>query len=189
MNVGGLEIVSTIPGYPAEKVIAPGTVLLAVDGKPPDSQNLFPDVRPGENVTLTTDRGVITLQTVGSPQNSSRAYIGIYSKPRLVVQESVKERFPFLPAGKGAVIAYASVISFLLSLLTWVMFFNFNIALVNLIPIAPFDGWHMFKELLSAFSISEESSERIAYGVLAFTAVLFLINLSPLGGRLLSAIA
>jgi Zn-dependent protease len=74
----------------------------------------------------------------------------------------------------------------MLSSLKWIMFFNFNIALVNLVPIAPFDGWHTLKELLSAFNISEASAQRIAYGVLAFAVILFLINISPIGTKAVS---
>jgi membrane-associated protease RseP (regulator of RpoE activity) len=189
MDVNGLEIVGTTKGYPADGVIKPGTVLLEVNGKPPDIGDLFPGVSPGENVTLNTDSGAVVLRTVESPENKSKAYIGIYSVPRVVFKEELMERFPWIPANRELIGFYIKVVSFLLSALKWVMFFNFNIALVNLIPLAPFDGWHMLKELLSAFNISEASAERIAWGVLAFTAVLFLINLSPLGGRLLSTLA
>lgn len=184
MDVDGLIIVGTIEGYPAEGVIAPGTILYEVNGEPVDSTDIFGKSRPGDNVLLSTDMGEYSIKAASSPENESRAYVGIYTQPRIVLKDGIRGLVP-VTVGAGTIALFLKSVMFLMSLLKWVMFFNFNIALVNMVPIAPFDGWHMLKELLSAFNISDATAQKIAYGILAFTALLFLVNLSPLGSLML----
>lgn len=62
----------------------------------------------------------------------------------------------------------------------WLYFFNLNIALVNLLPIAPFDGGKMVMELFSVFHLSEGKTLDIAYFLLALVFIIILINAYPL---------
>jgi len=188
MQVEGLEIVETIEGYPAHGVLTSGTILYEVNGKPVNMDYFFPGVTPGDKVNLTTDRGLIVLDTVESPENNSKAYIGIYSQQKVGIRQDFIQIFPWIPANRKSIILYIKSVLFLLTLMKWIVFFNFNIALVNLIPMTPFDGGHMFRELLSAFNISEEASKNIVVGVLAFTVLLFLINISPLGVKIAGSV-
>lgn len=184
----GLQIIDTAEGYPAHEVLEKGMIIYEVDGEKPNLENLIPHVKPGEKVALTTDKGVIEIMSVESPNNKSRGYIGVYMMQRYVLKDVLRQSIPLSSLNDEVVKTYILTILFLLSSMKWIMFFNFNIALVNLIPLAPFDGWHMLKELLSVFNIREEYSQKIAYGVLAFTVTLFIINISPLGGRVLAAL-
>jgi len=71
-------------------------------------------------------------------------------------------------------------LNFLWTTLTWVLFFNLNVALVNILPIAPFDGWRMLQEVMYVFRISEEHARKVVYAIVAFCLVLLLINAMPL---------
>ncbi|MFH1788715.1 MAG: M50 family metallopeptidase [Candidatus Altiarchaeota archaeon] len=188
IKTDGLQIIDTAEGYPAYGVLEKGSVIYAVNDAKPNLENLIPDVKPGEKVALTTDKGVVELTAVPSPVNESRGYIGVYMMQHYVLKEGVGGMMPFAAGNEGFVESYIKAILFLLTSMKWIMFFNFNIALVNLIPLAPFDGWHMLKELLSVFNVGEQSAQRISYGVLAFTVLLFLINISPLGSKVISAV-
>ena len=60
------------------------------------------------------------------------------------------------------------------------MFFNINIGLVNLLPVIPFDGGRMFKELATTFKLSVQNVNRLIYAVVSATLIIFLINMIPL---------
>jgi membrane-associated protease RseP (regulator of RpoE activity) len=74
----------------------------------------------------------------------------------------------------------ASLADVLTTSLFWIFFFNLNIALVNLLPIVPFDGGKMVIELLSLFKVSEGLLKNIVYTLLAIGVVVILINAYPL---------
>jgi membrane-associated protease RseP (regulator of RpoE activity) len=68
----------------------------------------------------------------------------------------------------------------LAGLFFWMYFFNFNVALVNLLPVVPFDGGKMILELLTVFRFSEEHIKKAVYLLLAAGLVVLLINAYPL---------
>ena len=72
------------------------------------------------------------------------------------------------------------VSAILINILFWMYFFNFNVALVNLLPILPFDGGKMLIELMSMFNLSEDAVKRIAYTFLFLGLLIILINAYPL---------
>lgn len=188
LKTEGLEIVGTIEGYPAEGVIEVGTILYEVNDNKPDIKNLLGDAKPGDTITLKTDRGVIEIVAAEKKDLAGQAYVGVLTVPKLGMKGDIAGAAPWVPESRSEIEMFVKTILFLLNCMKWIMFFNFNIALVNLIPLAPFDGWHMIKELLTTFNISDSRTEQIALSILAFMIVLFLINLSPLGGKLVAAV-
>lgn len=74
----------------------------------------------------------------------------------------------------------ANMVAILVMILFWTYFFNFNIALVNLLPIVPFDGGKMVIELVSIFNLGEESVKKMVYAFLIIGLLIILINAYPL---------
>lgn len=169
----GLEIIDFDKGYPAEKALEKGMVIEEINGKPAINLNLFRNatagIKPGEEITIKTSKGVYTVNSTADPKDGSKAYIGVLMMEKMRLGGSLGDYGPSM-----------SVLFFILMSLSWISFFNINIGLVNLLPIIPFDGGKMLKELISAFSINELSVKRILYGVVAFTAVVFVVNTFPL---------
>ena len=87
-----VTVVSTVPGYPASKVLKAGDVIEAVDGKPVDGQtslsSMITSHPVGTVLTLTVLRGGKTLTIpVASKASDGTAVVGV------TVQEQYK--FPF----------------------------------------------------------------------------------------------
>ena len=57
---------------------------------------------------------------------------------------------------------------------------SFIWCMVNLLPVVPFDGGHMFKEVVSTLDLSKAAINRVTYVCAGLMAVLFLVNVLPL---------
>ena len=124
---------------------------------------------PGSVLTLGTSRGSYNVTAGQSPSNASIAFLGMYT------ENNIGGRYG-LDIG---------LLNFIWTTLTWMIFFNLNVALVNLLPIAPFDGWRMLREVMYVFKISEVHAKKIVYAIVAFCLILLLINAIPLVGMFL----
>lgn len=168
----GILILNVTPGYPAEGILKPGMVIHEINGKSVRTAELFMNatstLKPGDEISLLTNEGEFRLKTTNDPENESRAVFGIALTPNISL--------------------IVKIIMFIKTALFWIFFFNINIALVNLLPIAPFDGWRMIKEVMLTFDIREKTAKNIIYGILAFTVLLFLINTLPLFDMLIDYI-
>lgn len=169
----GMLILNVTEGYPADGILTSGMVIYEINGKSTRTQELFMNatsaLKPGDEISLLTNEGEFRLKTTNDPNNESRAIFGIMFIPDISLI--------------GKIIIFVTIALF------WIFFFNINIALVNLLPIAPFDGWRMIKEVMLTFDIREKTAKNLIYGILAFTLILFLINTFPLFPRLLGSIA
>ncbi len=168
----GMLILDVTGGYPAEGILKSGMVIYEVNGKSARTAELFMNatstLKPGDEISLLTNEGEFRLKTTNDPENESRAVFGISLTPNISL--------------------IVKIIMFIKTAIFWIFFFNINIALVNLLPIAPFDGGRMIKEVMLTFDIREKTAKNIIYGILAFTLILFLINTFPLFHRLIDYI-
>ncbi|MFH0862119.1 MAG: site-2 protease family protein [Candidatus Altiarchaeota archaeon] len=168
----GMQVVGFIPGYPAEKVLPQDTVVYSIDGKPTTNLTAFKaataSMPPGEVITLDTSKGSYELKLAANPEDQGKGYVGVYLKENPMLGGLLGELF-----GIGALV-------FMLEMLEWIAFFNLNIALVNIMPLIPFDGGRMFKEVISTMRMSELNVKRVLYATIAFMAVLFIVNMLPL---------
>ena len=159
-------------GYPAEDVIPVDSIIYSVNGVPVDNDLLFKnatsDLKPGEEVVLNTSSGIYTLELAANEDQPGKGFIGVYLLENLEV------------TGSASAFLSVTLMSFLLNALSWIAFFNINIALVNLLPVIPFDGGRMFKEIVETLKISDESVNRIMYVIVGFALVLLLVNVIPL---------
>lgn len=173
----GMKVVELTPGYPAEKVVPLDTVIHGVNGRPVVNYDLFTNVssqlKPNQTIELNTSAGLLELTTVPSEEDPSRGVVGV-----LVVEDYMLSGF----IGGGLSM---KVFFFFVASLGWIAFFNLNIALVNLMPIPPFDGFNMLREVMNTFDVSEQTAEKIIYTVIGLTGLFFLINIAPLLGMLL----
>jgi PDZ domain-containing protein len=84
-------------GSPAQRVLRPGDVIVAADGKPIDDDEVLGDAveakSPGDEVTLDVERGgeTVTVRTelIEDPDDPSRTIIGIFLATRITYD------FPF----------------------------------------------------------------------------------------------
>lgn len=176
----GVEIAGVQEGFPAATVLEKGMVITALNGVPVATSEEYLNqsalVRPGENVTLQTGRDNRTLTAATHPQNSSRAYLGVTLQTRLELK-------PELEGQRG----FFSLLLGLGSLLNIIFFLNLNVAIVNLLPVAPFDGSKMFEELLKSFRLRPELRRQVTRVVVVLVLLLILLNALPLGRIALGA--
>jgi len=165
----GMKVVGFMDGYPAKKVLPQDTVVYAINGKKvadlESFRNVTAKMRPGMNVRLNTSNGFYQMRLSRSDNEPKRGILGVYitNNPRI----------------KGGFIGIEYLI-FILETLGWIAFFNINIALVNLLPIIPFDGGRMFKEVVTTLKMSEKNMNRLLYASIGLVAVLFIVNAIPL---------
>lgn len=126
------------------------------------------DLHPGESVTLTTNVSNYTINLKESPDNSSRAFIGITQ-----IQESQVLKNRFKPYS-WLVSAYSYIAQ-----LVWFLFIlNIGIGLVNLLPIFIADGGRMMFVMLKDWA--KLSEEKAAY----YTNVIGMVFLIVLLGTI-----
>lgn len=168
----GMRVVGFMDGYPAKDVLKEGSVIYSVDGVSTTDLALYRNAtgahKPGDVLSLETSEGRFDIKLMDSKDEPGKAYMGVYLADNLKIRGFV-----------GMLVSVA-VLGFLLESLGWVAFFNINIALVNLLPIVPFDGGGMFKELLQVPSMSEAAVKRFLYASAAVMGVLFVVNVIPL---------
>jgi len=172
-EVDGVEVIGLDQGYPAEKYLQKNQIIYKLNGVEIRSLQNFSyaasKLKPGQEVVLETDHGIIKFNTTTNPANKSRAYMGVVVAPHFRLKKGID--------------AYKCTFNFLTSLsiaMYWIIFFNFNIALVNLLPLVPLDGGKMFEELIAWFKLSELNTKRVVYGVIAFMVMLLFLNAYPL---------
>jgi len=170
----GVQITGVVDGSPAEGVLEEGAIVEKIKGYPIENLQDFgraiQTLEPGEEIEVVTEGGAQTITLTSREDDSSRGFIGI--KTSQPVKEGVYSLVGFAPL-------------MLKNLLTWVVFLNMVVGLVNLLPIhfgiAATDGHHIFKLSLSRF-IGEERAESVSSMLSVFIALVIVFNLiSPPG--------
>jgi hypothetical protein len=164
----GILIAGLTENSTAKGIIEKGDVIYKVNNITLNSsagyKKMVAGYAPGSLLTLETDRGLYDVTAGQSPENASIAYLGMYTENNI----------------RGKYGLDMGILNFVWTTLTWMIFFNLNVALVNLLPIAPFDGWRMLREVMYVFRISEAHAKKIVYAIVAFCLILLLINALPL---------
>ncbi|MBM3309327.1 MAG: site-2 protease family protein [Candidatus Altiarchaeales archaeon] len=169
----GVKISELPAGYPAEKVLEREMVIYEINGNLLSDTESFKNatngVKPGNIVTLKTDKGIFQVNTTEHPTEKGKGYMGV------VVIKEIKARFECT-----SWILTSGFLEFLLTSLGWIYFFSISIGLVNLLPVPPFDGYRMFDEIVKASWIREKSVKRVLFSIIAITVFIFLLNVFPL---------
>ncbi len=165
MDSNGLEITGFDSNSTLVDDMGVGEILYKINNHSINSVKSFKEVasqlRPGDKAILATDKGSYEITLTEHPEDKSKGYMGLIVRPY------------------NKIIGYG-IIDFITTALFWIWFFNFNICLVNLLPIVPFDGWRILEELTETFRVNQKEARKIVKAVVAFSLLLLLLNALPL---------
>ncbi|MEN6329159.1 MAG: site-2 protease family protein [Methanobacteriaceae archaeon] len=171
LPASGLEIMSVVPGSPADGILEKGMVIQTINGYSVTDRESFSqviqDLKIGDQVVIGTDQGTYSITTRANPNSTSNAYIGIKSQEKHVVSKNLSSIL-------GNSIPW--VLVYLAELFMWIFTLNFGIGLFNLLPLKPFDGGLIFEEIIGNWT-SERVTRACTYVVSIFSLSLVLINL------------
>ncbi len=141
----GMEIASVIPNSPANGILTQGMIIHDINGHKTNNLTEYSaaisNIKIGDTLTFTTDKGTFKIKTSVNPNNSTRAYIGIRTQEHLLVNQNIHDVY-------GDVIPWT--LYSLKDLFFWIFLLNFAVGTFNLLPMKPLDGGLIFEELLSA---------------------------------------
>ena len=152
--------------YPAESAgMAKGELIQQIDNIPtPYVDNLsqiLHSKKPGDVVTLKTDKSSYQVKLAKNPENESSAYIGAYLEQSTKIKENIKSKYgEFLP--NAGIWFYGLFITLFI--------LNLGIGLFNLVPLGPLDGGRMLQLPLEKY-FGEDKGKKIW----AYIGIIFLI--------------
>jgi membrane-associated protease RseP (regulator of RpoE activity) len=123
-------------------------------------------VRPGELVVVGTERGEFPVRTSEDPSNSTHSVIGISG---LTDNTVYRPKYPFLPGGLPTILIHAEF---------WLSIVLVSVALINMLPIYPFDGDKFLETALNMAGLRRTKEIRTAANVAAYSLLLLNIGLS-----------
>jgi len=161
----GVQFGGLVQNSPAAQINLTGTIQQIDNTQITDVQdfeNYITKINPGTNVSIKTTVGNYSLITDKNPSDSSKAFIGISSASTAF---KVKDVFS----------SSAGVIDWVFQLFAWLVFLNFGIGLVNLLPIKPLDGGLMYEEILKIIFGKPKPQYMKALSI--FTFLLIIVNI------------
>mgnify|MGYP001558467171 CR=1 FL=1 len=159
--------------FPAENVgIKIGEVIQEVNNKPTHYVNNLSTVlrskKPGDVVTIKTDKASYEIKLAKNPENESLAYIGAYLEQSTKIKDNIKINYGEFLSNALIWVSGLFVILFIL---------NFGIGLFNLVPIGPLDGGRMLQLVLHRM-FDKEKGDKYWYYIGMFFLVLIFINIT-----------
>jgi len=142
----GISVGSVPENLPASSAgIQPGDIVSSINGTRIDSiaqlRDYMAGVKAGEEIVLGTQRGEFSLRTAADLSNSSRAVIGISGLADNIVYNP---KLPFLSPELPPILLRAEF---------WLSIVLVSVALINMLPMWPFDGDKFLETALSMFGI------------------------------------
>jgi membrane-associated protease RseP (regulator of RpoE activity) len=141
-----------------------------------DLSNTLKNYKPEDTIQITTRIGKETFQydieLIEHPEDSTKPMIGIgYSSQEGSMTSTITDFFNFFrePATDYQPRFNVDLIEFIYDLIWWLALINLSVALVNMWPVAIFDGGRMF--MLTVWAIT--GSEKL--GEIAFKTMTYLI--------------
>ncbi|MEK6874395.1 MAG: site-2 protease family protein [Nanoarchaeota archaeon] len=127
--------------YPAERVgLHLGEVIMLVDDmvleSPLNLTHYLSHKHPGDKVDIHTNMTTYRLVLAAHPNNASKSYLGVVSKPHIVPRQEVLSVY-------GPVVI--SFVQWFFGLLMWILILSIGIGLFNLLPLGPIDGGRMIQ--------------------------------------------
>lgn len=130
-----------------------------------DLSNAMKDIKPGDEIQVTTTKGTYTIKTISDPDNQQRALIGI-QKP-YVEYLSISNK----PVSRSTI----SIIEWFDGLFAWIFILNLGVGVFNLFPLKPLDGGLMMEAITQHFF--KEKGKIVANYISIFFLLLILFNL------------
>ncbi len=169
----GILVTGLIEGdYPAKEMgITKDEIIKNIDNiKTPYLSNFsdaLKEKKPGDQITITTDKSVYITTLAENPENKNQSYLGVYVQQNTKIKPSFIEKY-----GKYT----PTVIIWLMGLLYWLYVLNMGIGLFNLAPMGPLDGGRMLLVTLQRF-FTEEKARKYWKNIGFFFLALVLINI------------
>ncbi|MEM0473393.1 MAG: site-2 protease family protein [Candidatus Aenigmatarchaeota archaeon] len=168
ISPAGIGFESLIAGSYAEDAELNGLIVKinGIDVKTlGDLSDAMKDVKPGDEIQVTTTKGTYNIKTISDPENEQRALIGI-QKP-YVEYMSISNK----PVSKSTI----SVIEWFDGLFAWIFILNLGVGVFNLFPLKPLDGGLMMEAIAQHFF--KDKGKTIANYISIFFLLLILFNL------------
>lgn len=149
----GVAIGGLIDGSPAQEAgITPGDVLKVINGTHITSvsnlRGYMSAVGPGKVLRISTQRGEFVLTTKRSMENASQGLIGISG---LSDKIAYVPKFPILPSTLPLHVLKSEF---------WLAIVLLSVALINMLPLYPFDGDKYLDTLLNHFGVKKSKAIR-----------------------------
>ena len=173
----GMQISSVVPKSPADGVLQQGMIIQSINGQPTTNTLQYLQslnkTKIGETLTFQTNKGTYSIKTSTSPNNASKAYVGIRSQENLVLNSNVSQTW-------GNSLPW--ILFPLRDLFYWIFILNFLIGTFNLLPMKPLDGGIMLEELLR-YKLSEERARSIMYPLSLLIVAIIVVSVVYGTGR------
>jgi len=173
----GMQISSVVPKSPAEGVLQQGMIIKSINGQPTTNTlkylQALNKTKIGDTLTFQTNKGTFSVKTTASPNNASKAYVGIRSQENLVLNSEVSQTW-------GNSLPW--ILFPLRDLFYWIFILNFLIGTFNLLPMKPLDGGIMLEELLR-YKLSEERARSIMYPLSLLIVAIIVVSVVYGTGR------
>ena len=172
----GMQVNNVLPDNPAAVagLVAPITVSSINNMRTTnfvEFVNATRDIKPGDNVVLSTDKGIYTVIAIENPDNKSKGFIGISDfELDMQIKNEIKGKIgTFIP---GALV-------WLHMLVFWIFVVSFGVGLFNLLPLGPIDGGRMFYTAIKHYVKDEVKAKKIFGSVTLLCLLLIFINIIP----------
>ncbi|MEG3225364.1 MAG: membrane-associated Zn-dependent protease [Methanobacteriales archaeon Met13] len=173
----GMEIDRVVPKSPAEGFLKEGMIIQSINGNPTSRADQYIEIinqiKIGDTVSFQTNQGIFNIKAGKSPNNASKAYIGIGLVNHLVLKKEVAK-----PLGDQLPYAIFPV----MELLRWIYVLNLLVGAFNLLPMKPLDGGLIFEELLR-YKLSESKVRAVANPISLILVIIIIVSVVYGTGR------
>ncbi len=169
----GVQIGSIPDNLPAHSSgLKSGDIVMSINGTRisglTDLRHYMARVNPGQEVVVGTQRGSYTVRTGADQNNSSRAIIGISDLTEYILYSP---KLPFLSGDFPNILLHAEF---------WLSIVLISVAMINMLPMYPFDGDKFLETALNVFGIKKTKQIRTATNAAAYALLILNIGLSLL---------
>lgn len=169
----GVQIGSVPENLPAfSSGLKAGDVVTSINGSRvsgiADLRSVMGKVSPGQVIVVGTRIGSYTVKTGVDQNNASRAVIGISELTDLIIYDP---KLPFLSGEFPDILLHAEY---------WLSVVLVSVALINMLPMYPFDGDKFIETGLNALGIRKTKGIRSALNIAAYGLLFLNVGLSLL---------
>jgi len=169
----GISIGSVPDNLPAHSSgLQAGDVVTSINGTAIGGivglRDFMNNVKPGQVVVIGTDRGSFLVKTAQDPNNSTHAVIGISG---LTDKTDYQAKLPFLSSDLPTILLHAEF---------WLSVVLVSVAMINMLPMYPFDGDKFLETALTVIGIRRAKEVRAVANGAAYSLLLLNIGLSLL---------
>ncbi|MGA2783561.1 MAG: site-2 protease family protein [Candidatus Bathyarchaeia archaeon] len=129
-------------------------------------RNFMNKVTPGQVVVIGTQRGEFAVRTEADPTNSTHSLIGISG---LTDNTEYNPKFQFMPRGLPTILLHAEF---------WLSVVLVSVALINMLPMYPFDGDKFLETTLNVLGLQKTKQLRMVANFAAYSLLLLNVGLS-----------